>query len=68
MTRRKQPWLRIENLEELTIAFIREVLGFDDMVADIIRESNRKESQTVAQFPLWPDTEKEHSNVVKREE
>ena len=50
------------------MAFAQEVLGFDDMVADIIGESRRREQETVTSFPLaGPDAERELAAVVKRE-
>jgi hypothetical protein len=58
----------MEAMEELTIAFTSEVLGFDDMVVDIIGESRRKEQETVATFPFGgPDIERELAAVVRRE-
>jgi len=64
----KQGWVSMEFAEELTLAFAREVLGFDDMIADIIGESRRRDQKTVATFPLGgPDIERELASVLKRE-
>ncbi|MFT5108540.1 MAG: hypothetical protein ACI8XO_003862 [Verrucomicrobiales bacterium] len=64
----KQPWNRIEALEELTLAFVGEMMSDGELVADIITESERRACDTVSSFPLGgPDIEKQLDQVKRRE-
>lgn len=68
LPRCKQPWNRIEGLEELTLAFVGKTLSDDKLVADIIGESDRRARDTVSSFPLGgPDLEKQMDQVKRRE-
>jgi hypothetical protein len=68
LPRCNQPWNRIEAQEELTLAFVKEMLSDEELVAEIISESERGARDTVSSFPLGgSDIEKQLDQVKRRE-